>query len=79
MYVTRKKSKSLTYGFWFRKLDGGDTVDIASGSLTVVCVRHQNGKMKAAIIPKEIARAIQVVPAKVLKELARKSTAANRR
>ena len=79
MYVTRKKSKSLTYGFWFRKIDGPEKVDVASGSLTVVCVRHQNGRMKAAMIPKEIARKIEVVPAKVLKELAKKSTAPNRK
>jgi YbgC/YbaW family acyl-CoA thioester hydrolase len=79
MYVTRKKSKSLTYGFWFRKIDGPEKVEVANGSLTVVCVRHQNGRMKAAMIPKEIARKIEVAPAKVLKELAKKSTAPNRK
>jgi acyl-CoA thioester hydrolase len=73
MYVTKKKSKSLTYGFWFRKLEGGETVDVANGSLTVVCVRHQNGRMKAAMIPREIAKKIEVVPAKVLRELTKKS------
>jgi hypothetical protein len=45
-------------------------VDVAQGSLTVVCVRHVNGRMKAAAIPKEIARKIAVVPVKVLKKLA---------
>lgn len=70
MYVTRKKSKSLTYGFWFRRLDGSEMIDVAQGSVTVVCVRHVNGRMKAATIPKEIARKIDVVPAKVLKKLA---------
>lgn len=69
MYVTKKKSKSLTYGFWFRKLEGQEMVDVARGSLTVVCVRHQNGRMKAAMIPREIANRIHVVPAKVLREL----------
>src|SRR6267142_5598674 len=69
MYVNKKKSKSLTYGFWFRKLEGPEMVDVARGSLTVVCVRHQNGRMKAAIIPQGIAKKIQVVPAKVLMEL----------
>jgi acyl-CoA thioester hydrolase len=71
MYVTKKKSKSLTYGFWFRKLEGSEMVDVARGSLTVVCIRHQNGRMKAAMIPREIANRIQVVPAKVLRELTR--------
>ncbi len=69
MYVTKKKSKSLTYGFWFRKLEGSEMVDVARGSLTVVCVRHQNGRMKAAMIPREIAKEIQVVPPKLFREL----------
>jgi YbgC/YbaW family acyl-CoA thioester hydrolase len=73
MYVTKKKSKSLTYGFWFRKMEGDETVDVARGSLTVVCVRHRNGRMKAAMIPGEIARKIEVVPAKILRELMKKS------
>jgi YbgC/YbaW family acyl-CoA thioester hydrolase len=69
MYVTKKKSKSLTYGFWFRKLEGSEMVDVARGSLTVVCVRHQNGRMKAAMIPREIAKKIQVIPPKLFREL----------
>jgi len=72
MYVTKKKSKSLTYGFWFRKMEGDEMVDVARGSLTVVCVRHKNGRMKAAMIPKEIARKIEVVPPKVLRVLIKK-------
>ncbi len=72
MYVTKKKSKSLTYGFWFRKMERDEMVDVARGSLTVVCVRHKNGRMKAAMIPKEIARKIEVVPSKVLRELMKK-------
>ena len=79
MYVTKKKSKSLTYGFWFRKMEGEETVDVARGSLTVVCVRHKNGRMKAAMIPKEIARKIEVVPARILKELMKKSTESPRK
>jgi acyl-CoA thioester hydrolase len=73
MYVTKKKSKSLTYGFWFRKMEGSEMVDVARGSLTVVCVRHKNGRMKGAMIPKEIAKKIEVVPAKILKELTSQS------
>jgi acyl-CoA thioester hydrolase len=73
MYVTKKKSKSLTYGFWFRKIDGEQFVDIATGSLTVVCVTHKNGKMKAAMIPKEISKKIEVTPAKILREIVSKS------
>ena len=73
MYITKKKSKSLTYGFWFRKLEGSEMVDVAQGSLTVVCVRHVNGRMKAAMIPKEIAKKIEVVPKKILTKLTEKS------
>ena len=73
MYVTKKKSKSLTYGFWFRKIDGEESIDVARGSLTVVCVTHKNGRMKAAMIPKEISRKIEVVPTKILRELTKKS------
>jgi YbgC/YbaW family acyl-CoA thioester hydrolase len=79
MYVTRKKSKSLTYGFWFQKLEGSEMVDVALGSLTVVCVRHKDGQMKAATIPREIAKRIEVVPARILKELREKSKAPKRK
>jgi acyl-CoA thioester hydrolase len=78
MYVTGKKSKSLTYGFWFRKLEGSEIVDVAQGSLTVVCVRHEGGRMKAATIPDEIARKIQVAPPKILRKLAQKSKRATK-
>jgi acyl-CoA thioester hydrolase len=71
MFVTKKKSKSLTYEFRFRKIDGEKMVDAARGSLTVVCVRHQNGRMKAATIPKVIADKIEVVPVKVWGKLVR--------
>jgi YbgC/YbaW family acyl-CoA thioester hydrolase len=79
MYVTKKKSKSLTYGFWFRKMEGEEIVDVARGSLTVVCVRHKNVMMKAALITNEIASKIEVVPAKILRELVKKSTESRRK
>src|SRR5439155_22588491 len=62
MVVSAKKSKSLTYSFRFRKLNGPAPVEVASGSLTVVCVTHQGGKMRAATIPKEIADKIEAAP-----------------
>jgi YbgC/YbaW family acyl-CoA thioester hydrolase len=79
MYVTRKKSKSLTYGFWFWKMEGEEMVDVARGSLTVVCVRHKDGRMKAAMIPTEIANKIEIVPARVLRELMKKSKGPHRK
>ena len=66
MLVSGKKSKSLSYQFRIRKLNGPEPVEVARGSLTVVCVTHQGGAMKAAAIPKEIADKIEVAPAELL-------------
>ena len=63
MVVSAKKSKSLTYTFRFRKLTGSTPIEVAHGSLTVVCVTHQRGKMKAATIPRKIADKIEAAPA----------------
>jgi hypothetical protein len=41
-------------------------VEVARGSLTVVCVTHQGGKMTAATIPKAIADQIEVAPEEAL-------------
>jgi acyl-CoA thioester hydrolase len=62
MLVSRKKSKSLSYVFRFRKLNANPPVEVAHGSLTVVCVTHKDGRMKAAPIPKIISDKIQVAP-----------------
>ena len=62
MLVTAKKSKTLTFAFRFRKLSANPPVEVARGSITVVCVTHQHGKMSAATIPKEIADKIEVAP-----------------
>lgn len=66
MLVTEKKSKSLSYQFRIRKLNGAAPVEVARGSLTVVCVTHQGGAMKAAPIPKAIADKIEIAPAELL-------------
>ncbi len=75
LLVSRKKSKSLSYLFRIRKLNTSPPVDVAWGSLTVVCVSHQGGEMKATKIPKEIADRIKVAPAREL----RAANAPNRR
>jgi acyl-CoA thioester hydrolase len=62
LLVTGKKSKSLSYEFRFRKLSGGEPVEVARGALTVVCVRHEGNRMKAAAIPEAIAEKIDVAP-----------------
>jgi len=66
MLVTEKKSKSLSYQFRFRKVNTNPPVEVARGSLTVVCVTHQHGKMEAATIPKSIADKIEVAPKDLL-------------
>src|SRR2546428_8916 len=47
MLVSEKKSKSLSYQFRIRKLNAQPPVEVARGSLTVVCVTHQGGALKA--------------------------------
>ncbi len=66
MLVSRKRSKSLTYAFRFLRLNDQPPVEIARGSLTVVCVTHHGGQMTAATIPREIADKIEVAPAELL-------------
>src|ERR1700733_13253348 len=67
MLVSEKKSKSLSYIFKFRKVNGGARVEVARGSLTVVCVTKQaDGTMSAIHIPKEFADKIEVAPAEML-------------
>jgi acyl-CoA thioester hydrolase len=60
MQVVEKRSKSLRYRFVFRKLNATPADEVARGELTVVCVTHEMGVMKAATIPREIADKIQV-------------------
>ena len=62
LLVTAKQSKSLTYEFRFRKVNGTEPGEVARGALTVVCVTHQRGQMKATTIPREIADKIDVAP-----------------
>ncbi|MEP6664356.1 MAG: thioesterase family protein, partial [Verrucomicrobiota bacterium] len=67
LLVSEKRSKSLSYVFRFRKLNGASSVEVARGSLTVVCVGYKPGeKMTACSIPKIIADKIEVAPAELL-------------
>src|SRR6266576_3713830 len=59
MLVKEKKPKSLSYLFRFFKINSSPVVEVARGSLTVVCVTHQNSKMRATTIPKSIADKIE--------------------
>ncbi len=62
LIVAEKRSKALTYNFRFKKMNGDSPVEVAHGKLTVVCVKHEFGKMTACNIPKEIADKIEIAP-----------------
>src|SRR5277367_5478540 len=67
LLVSEKKSKALSYIFNFRKLNGPAPVEVARGSLTVVCVtKKADGKFSSTNIPTEFADQIQVAPAEML-------------
>ncbi len=67
MLVSEKKSKSLSYVFRFRKLNPSPPIEVARGSLTVVCVRRgADGKMSAVTIPAAVAHLIEVAPPELL-------------
>jgi len=70
LLVSEKKSKSLSYVFRFVKLNASPPVEVAQGSLTVVCVLHLDGKMRASTIPKAIADKIEVAPPALLNPVA---------
>jgi acyl-CoA thioester hydrolase len=65
MLVKEKKNKALTYVFRFYRLNGGRE-EVARGALTVVCVAHVNGAMRAVEMPKELSDKIEVAPAELL-------------
>jgi acyl-CoA thioester hydrolase len=67
LLVSEKKSKALSYVFKFRKLNANPPLQVAQGSLTVVCVTQQHGKMSACAIPAPIADKIQAAPAELLR------------
>jgi acyl-CoA thioester hydrolase len=67
LLVSRKKSKSLSYTFIFTKLNGAEPVEVARGSLTVVCVTKQSdGTFSAIHIPKAFADKIEEAPPELL-------------
>ena len=67
MLVREKRSKSLSYFFRFRKLNVSPVIEVARGSLTVVCVTHEaKGKMAAVTIPDYLAQKIEVAPPELL-------------
>jgi acyl-CoA thioester hydrolase len=68
LLVARKKPRVLTYLFKFTKLNGSKPVEIARGSLAVVCVtKKHDGTLAATRIPANLAAKIQAAPSASLK------------
>lgn len=63
LLVREKKEKALTYDFIFRKVNGEPQLEVARGTMTIVCVaRDGAGKMMAVPIPPDIAEKFEVAP-----------------
>jgi acyl-CoA thioester hydrolase len=61
--VSRKTPRSLTYQFQFRRLGPAPALEVARGTLTVVCAARQpDGTLKAALLPKAVADQISAAP-----------------
>ncbi len=70
LLVMEKKSKTLKFLFKFHKLNraSGGSIEVARGSLTVVCVtKSADGKMSAAQIPKSFSDLVELAPEELLK------------
>ena len=66
LLVSEKKAKSLSYIFKFHKVGANPAVEIARGMVTTVCITEQQGRMRAAPIPKAVADKIEVAPKELL-------------
>lgn len=65
LLVKEKKNRALTYAFRFYRING-EREEVARGLLTVVCVAHENGEMRAVKIPAELSNQIETAPAALL-------------
>jgi acyl-CoA thioester hydrolase len=65
LLVKEKKNRALTYVFRFYRTNG-EREEVARGSLTVVCVTHEDGAMRAVKIPSELSNQIEVAPPALL-------------
>ena len=63
LLVARLRSKSITYKFRIKKINGDQYELAATGEMTAVCVSTtKHGTMKACSIPAEIASQIELAP-----------------
>jgi YbgC/YbaW family acyl-CoA thioester hydrolase len=67
LLVSKKSARSLSYLFKFRKLNASPSVEIARGSITVVCVaKEADGKFVATKIPADFAALVETAPPELL-------------
>ncbi len=71
LLVRKKKKKSIVYTFIFRRLNEKPVREVAWGSLTVACVKHDNsnGRMIAVPIPLLIMNKLAVAPPELLNRI----------
>ena len=64
LVVKEKRSKSLTYEFRFTKHEGDRIIDVATGTVTAVCVTYDEveNRMRAVTIPASINQLIEPAP-----------------
>jgi acyl-CoA thioester hydrolase len=59
LVVRKKKERSLAYDFHFHRMGHAEGAEVARGSLVVVCVTVEAGRMAAVRIPSQIADQIE--------------------
>ena len=65
LLVREKTEKTLTYEIVFWKLEaGGDAVEVARGSMTVICVGKAPGeeRLRAVAMPADVDALVEVAP-----------------
>jgi acyl-CoA thioester hydrolase len=68
LLVQEKRSKAITYLIKFRRVHPEPAIEVARGTVTIVCVHHHaDGHMSAMTIPADISAKIEVAPPQLLK------------
>jgi acyl-CoA thioester hydrolase len=67
LLIREKRSKALSFLFRFNRVHPGPALEVARGTLTIVCVHHHlDGRMTAMTMPKQIADKFEVAPPELL-------------
>jgi YbgC/YbaW family acyl-CoA thioester hydrolase len=70
LLVKEIRGKSITFQYRFRKVDGDDTLAVARGEITTICVQLNMNKdeMDSIAIPQQVRDKIDSAPPEMLKE-----------